>query len=325
MRRGPLWKISLTTTPEAEDAVAEALANLFATTANGHTDVQTGRITVSVFSETKPAPLARLQRAWRDTIGRLNSFGLNTGPARLRVERIRRENWAESWKRHFKPLEVGGALLLKPSWIKRQPKPGQTVVVIDPGLSFGTGQHPTTSFCLRELVRLRKYQHLDGGLPGRRKPAEKSRPLRKLARSFLDIGTGSGILAIAAVKLGYTPVHAFDFDPESVRVARANARANHVERKLRITRNDLTRLPARTTKRYDVVCANLISTLLIAERHRICQRLRLGGSLVVAGILAAEFAAVVGSFAALGLRLIAWKREQEWTSGTFAAPRMDCA
>jgi ribosomal protein L11 methyltransferase len=83
------------------------------------------------------------------------------------------------------------------------------VVILDPGLSFGTGQHPTTSFCLHEIARCRKNGHA--------------------AQSFLDIGTGSGILAIAAAKLGYQPVHAFDFDPESVRVARENARKNRVE------------------------------------------------------------------------------------------------
>jgi ribosomal protein L11 methyltransferase len=135
------------------------------------------------------------------------------------------------------------------------------------------------------------------------------------------VGTGSGILAIAAVKLGYAPVHAFDFDPESVRVARANARVNHVERKLSITRRDLTRLPIAASQRYDLVCANLISTLLIAERKRIVARVKPGGTLVVAGILHSEFGEVRAAFEALGLRLGVSQREQEWTSGTFVFER----
>lgn len=295
----PLWKIFAVTTPEAEEAISESLANLFGSAVNAHVDFRTGKTTVSIFVESRPAAFARIQRDWRLTLAKLKSFGLNTGAAVLRAKPIRRENWAESWKRHFKPLEIGDALLVKPSWIKRKPKSGQAVVVLDPGLSFGTGQHATTSYCLKELVRRRKSG---------------------ASQSFLDIGTGSGILAIAAAKLGYTPIHAFDFDPESVRVARANAKLNRVEAKLRITRGDLTRMPAHPAPRCEVVCANLISTLLIAERRRIVARVKPGGFLVVAGILKIEFHLVQAAFEALGLRLVASKREKEWASGTFLTP-----
>ena len=145
------------------------------------------------------------------------------------------------------------------------------MVVLDPGLSFGTGQHPTTAFCLRQLV-------------ARRRPGE--------AQSCLDIGTGSGILAIAAAKLGYAPVDAFDFDPEAVRIARANARRNGVAARIRFSRQDLTKLPRRSARKYSLVCANLISSLLLAERERILARLQPDGVLVVAGILKEEFAQV---------------------------------
>ena len=131
----------------------------------------------------------------------------------MRLNKVPPEDWAESWKRHFKPIEIGGDLLILPSWSKRKPKTGQAVVVLDPGLSFGTGQHATTSFCLNEIVKLRR--------------SSKASEL-----SLLDGGTGSGILAIAAAKLGYKPVEAFDFDPVSVRVARANATSNGVNRKV---------------------------------------------------------------------------------------------
>jgi ribosomal protein L11 methyltransferase len=203
---------------------------------------------------------------------------------------------SESWKRHFHPLAIGRSLLVKPSWSKTRPAKNQAVVVLDPGLSFGTGQHPTTSFCLRQIVRNRK--------PG-------------AAQSFLDIGTGSGILAIAAAKLGYAPVHAFDFDPKSVRVARENARKNRVENKIRLTRGDVTRLPLRPARQYDLICANLISNLLISERWRIVNRLKPGGTLVLAGILAAEFGEVERAFAGLKLRRVAGRTENEWRSGAF--------
>lgn len=295
MKRNELWKISVVTTAEAEDAVAESLTNLLGNAANTHTDLRTGRITVSTFSETRP--VARISREWKFAVERLKLFGLSPGPAKMRIEKIQRENWAESWKRHFKPLAIGNSLLVKPSWIKQQPKRGQAVVVLDPGLSFGTGQHPTTLFCLRELVRRRR--------PGK-------------AQAFLDIGTGSGILAIAAAKLGYAPVHAFDYDPESVRVARGNAKLNGVEKKLRIARKDLTKLPRKSLRSYDVACANLISTLLMAEAKRIGSHVKSAGHLVVAGILKQEFLEVERAFSALGFKLVARKSGREWTSGTLA-------
>ncbi len=135
--------------------------------------------------------------------------------------------------------------------------------------------------------------------------------------SFLDIGTGSGILAIAAAKLGYAPVHAFDFDPEAVRIARENARKNHVTGKLRITRGDVTKIHARSATKYDLICANLISTLLMAEQRRIIARLKPCGTLVLAGILNQEFLAVQRSYEKAGMRLVASRREKEWRSGAF--------
>ena len=295
-----MWKLSITTTLEAEDAVTELLGSAFAQTATAHTDFTTNRTTVAIYCDVRPAgPSAKISKL-RDGLAQIKRCGLNVGPGRIRAAHFRRENWAESWKRHFKPIEVGDALLIKPSWSKRRPRKRQAVVVLDPGLSFGTGQHPTTAFCLRELTRCR--------LPGQ-------------PQAFLDLGTGSGILAIAAVKLGFSPVHALDFDPESVRVARANARANGVSHQIRITRQDLTKLPLRPPQRYDLICANLISTLLVAERKRIARRLKPGGMLVVAGVLNSEFATVAQACEAIALRLVTSRVEKEWWSGSFVALR----
>jgi len=227
---------------------------------------------------------------------KIASCGLDVGTGRISLRKLPHENWAESWKRHFKPLVIGDALLIKPSWSKRRSPRGQVVVVIDPGLSFGTGQHPTTEFCLGQLV-------------SRRDPARQ--------QAFLDIGTGSGILAIAAAKLGYAPVQAFDCDPRSVQIACANARANRVEGKVRITSADLTKFSHRAARQYDVICANLLANLLVAERDRVLARLKPAGVLVVAGILKREFTEVRRAYEAAGLRLATSKSENEWRSGTF--------
>ncbi len=288
----PLWKVSLHVAAESEDAAAELLASHFGTIASVYADVETRETTASVYV---PGVTAAQRAAVRDGLKLLQDSGLDCGPARLTVKKIRREDWAESWKRHFKPLEVSPRLLIKPSWIKRKPRRGQAVVILDPGLSFGTGQHPTTGFCLAELARLRD---------------DSAR------QSLLDAGCGSGILAIAAAKLGYAPIQAFDFDPEAVRVAKDNARQNEVL--VPIQRRDLTKLPATSAKKFNVVCANLIYDLLIAERDKLLARLAPGGTLVLAGILTEQFPAVERAFAQAGLRLLRSRVEGEWRSGSFA-------
>jgi ribosomal protein L11 methyltransferase len=257
-------------------------------------DARTGKQTVTVYPSSLRAPphqaRAGLSRALRR---------LFPGRSGILIKKLRRENWAESWKRHFKPVEIGRALLIKPGWSRRRARPGQRVVRLDPGLSFGTGHHATTSFCLEQLAACRR--------PG-------------AGQSFLDIGTGSGILAIAAAKLGYSPVRAFDFDPEAIRVSRANARGNRVLDRVRPRRLDLTRLPARSRRRWDVICANLTADLLASQAKKIRARLKPGGQLIVAGILRTEFCQIRDKFETIGLTLAENGVKEEWHSGRFERP-----
>jgi ribosomal protein L11 methyltransferase len=296
MTKEPLWQISVVTTPEAEEAVVELLAKIFHRAAAAYTNEETRIAEVSVYcakrGEWNPAKRAALVAGLKTA----REWGLNIGTGKIHLRRVPREDWSESWKRHFKPIEIGATLLIKPSWIKRAPRKNQAVVILDPGLSFGTGNHPTTEFCLRELAA-----HRRPGAP----------------QSFYDIGTGSGILAIAAAKLGYAPVQAMDFDPEAVRVAKENARQNGVAKLTRISRGDVTRLPLRSGQKHDFICANLISNLLIAEKRRIANRLSAGGRLVLAGILREEFLLVQRTFEKMGLRLAKSRSEGEWRSGAF--------
>ncbi len=316
MKVKALWRVSVATTPEAEDAVAELLGATLCQPVSTWLNLETGTSTVNAYlpqpfmNPTAPASCRRVsslpagrrgsQKQVRkqilDGLYRIKKCGLKTGSGKVTITKLRHEDWAESWKRHFPPIEIGRELLIKPSWCKRRARKNQAVVVLDPGLSFGTGQHPTTAFCLRELVRCGK---------------------NRAGRSFLDMGTGSGILAIAAAKLGYSPVHALDFDPEAVRVARTNAQANGVQGNVRISRQDVAKLPIRPGRQYDLICANLLSTLLIAERQRLVARLKPAGTLVLAGILKPEFSRVRRAFAELGLKLAATETRNEWPSGSF--------
>lgn len=295
--RKPLWKISVSTTSEAEDAIVELLGRLFNSTASAYFDLKKKTCVVSVYSSEKFIE-RDARRIILQELKNIQSFGLNIHPGRVSISKIRREDWAESWKRHFKPVEIGKSLLIKPSWSRKRARKGQAEVILDPGLSFGTGQHPTTLFCLREIARS-KASH--GETP-----------------SFLDIGTGSGILAIAAAKLGFSPVRAFDFDPDAVRIARDNAQKNRVLKYIQLGAGNVCRLKVNSRRRFDFICANLISTLLIEERKKIVAQLKPGGCLVLAGILHSEFAGVQRAYEQCGLKLVSARTEKEWRSGSFS-------
>ena len=244
---------------------------------------------------------------WRTAIGATSDPRVSAERGRSRprpsrplpevsLGRVPQKDWAEAWKRHFHPLEIGSRLLIRPSWSRRRPKKVQAVVVLDPGLSFGTGQHPTTAFCLEQLV-------------ARRRPGQ--------AQSLLDVGTGSGILAIAAAKLGYAPVDALDIEPDAVVTARRNAHRNRVAGRIRFRRQDFRQATARGARSYSVVCANLVSNMLVEERERLRARVEPGGVLVLAGILATEFPLVQKAYEAAAWRLVASRKQNEWRSGAF--------
>ena len=301
MAKGTLWRVSVRTSAEAEEAVTALFGDLFPEPASVYSDAETGRSLVSVFCQKLPKTVTRLRAELRSRLCHVRACGLDTRPGGTTVKRIRYEDWAESWKKHFRPLEVGNELLIKPGWSRRKARKGQALVVLDPGLSFGTGQHPTTSFCLKQLVACRDC--------------------RPQTRSLLDLGTGSGILAIAAAKLGYQPVHALDFDAACVRVAEANAIQNGVQSLVRVSQRDLTRMPRVSRTRYDVICANLTYDLLLKTLRTILARLKPGGKLVLAGILNAQFGTVKEACSAAGLEAIDCVVEKEWQSAVFRRRR----
>ncbi len=299
MRAKPLWEISLTVGGEAEEAAAELMTKVFELPASSYLHAETKLARVAIFFPKKPVLKLATRSELIAGLALLQEYGLEVGKPKISLRKLRSVDWAEAWKRHFKPIAISSALLIKPSWSHRRSKRNQAVVILDPGLSFGTGQHPTTAFCLRQIVKFRPR-------------------LNKDARSFLDVGSGSGILAISAARLGYAPVHAFDFDPMAVRVARENAKRNQVSGKVRIRRRMVENLPFRGGQRYSLVCANLISNLLIAQRQRIINQLAPDGVLVVAGILDLEFSKVRQAFEALGMAMGASVKEKEWRSAGFA-------
>lgn len=285
--------------PEAEEPVAAVLEACLGQPPVVWLDRQRGRCSLKLYRPWDQ-PLSAEERArLRQGLDRLRRERLLPSLPRWWSRRLPGRAWTESWKRHFRPRLFVGRVLVRPSWSRRRPRPGQVEVVLDPGLSFGTGHHPTTAFCLEQLIRA---VDRSGG--------------KRL--SFLDVGTGSGLLAIAAVRLGCGPVEAFDFDPEAVRVAAANARANGVE--LRLRRADARRLSVRPRRRFDLVAANLQADLLLEIPGRLKAQVKPGGRLMVAGILREEFPGIQAAYEAGGWRLVGRRSEKEWTSGVFESP-----
>ena len=288
-----LRQIAITSQPEAEEAVSALLANLFATTPSTTIMRGSSEIVTSVFQPTDDQSAAHLKKRIRTHLEQLEALGVTVGETSIRVRKIRAQDWSESWKRHFRPIEVSPRLLVLPPWSRRKAKRDQATVVLDPGLSFGTGNHPTTLFCLEQIARV----------------AENT-----AVPSLLDVGTGSGILAIAAAKLGYNPISAFDNDLDAVQSAQANAERNGVAEQMTLFESNVAKLSLRPKARFNVVCANLTHDLLKQHARRINGQVSPEGTLCLAGILIEQFDAVVACFGELGWHLESDATQNEWRS-----------
>ena len=239
------------------------------------------------------------EKTLSEQLGDFADFGVVLNDMQLHT--LKKEDWAEVWKLHFKPLVISERLAFAPSWEKFQKGEGQILITLDPGMSFGTGQHATTKFCLTQLDQqiLRLKQEGNTQI------------------SMLDAGSGSGILAIAAKKLGCTTVDAFDIDPDTIVTARENARINGIaDCELSLQTAALTEY--KTERKYDLVAANILSSALMAGRDELLSFCKKGTILILAGILDAEYNTVKNVFESSGrCRQIATTQEKEWRGGAF--------
>jgi ribosomal protein L11 methyltransferase len=199
-------------------------------------------------------------------------------------------DWAEAWKSGYDVLRIGRRLVVKPTWRDYTPEPDDLVITLDPGMAFGSGLHPTTRLCLEALE-------------------DYVRP----SASVLDVGTGSGILAIAAARLGASCVMAFDTDPLAVRVARENVALNQVE--------SVVRVQARTAETsnlqspiWDLIVVNILAETIMDLGPALAANLSPQGILIASGIIAERTDAVLGSFGQNGLALVEQRAEGDWVA-----------
>ena len=222
--------------------------------------------------------------------------------AELSVEDVPEEDWKFAYRRHFKTELVSPRIYTVPEWeaegffASGRMEKGQIAIVSDPGMAFGTGKHETTKACL---------QYIDEVMAALQPP-----------RSFLDMGTGSGILSIAAAKLGCGTVQAFDVDEEAVEAAKENTAKNGVE--IELFRYGLGARTRRELPVADLVVANILGPLLIRFADEIVPTV--GRHLVISGILTEIYSEVLAAYTAHGLREVSRKTIGEWTTGLLVRP-----
>jgi ribosomal protein L11 methyltransferase len=200
---------------------------------------------------------------------------------------IDEENWADSWKAHFHPQRIGRHLVVKPTFLDYQTRPDDIVIEIDPGMAFGTGTHATTRMCLLMLER-----HFKKGM------------------TFLDVGTGSGILMIAAFKLGASTVRGVDNDPVAVEIAGANLALNRVDAsRATVFSADLI---DGVSGPFDMVCANIVAEVVAALIPGIKRLLSPEGRFVCSGIMASKIRLVEDPLRRFGFSIVERLADEEW-------------
>ena len=215
----------------------------------------------------------------------------HVGPVTELVARtVDEDEWQNSWKEHFHVLRVGRRLVVKPTWREYDPRPTDVVIVLDPGMAFGTGHHPTTRSCLEQLERL--------VAPG---------------ASVLDFGCGSGILSIAASKLGASSVLGVEADSSAVRVAKQNARENGVQHNVLVVEGTLPRPEARPGA-FDVAVANISAKVVSEASTELVKAVKPGGVVIASGIILDNKAVVERSMAAAGAALADTIVDGDWVT-----------
>ncbi len=203
------------------------------------------------------------------------------------------EDWSETWKSFFRPFVIGEKIVIKPSWEPYEPKPAQVLIEIDPGRAFGTGKHPSTALCLKILELI-----LSGSA---------GKEVDSIA-SVLDVGTGSGILGIAAARLGARRVLGLDIDPEVLKTAEENLRRNGVEGIMSVSNLSLHRLG----ETYDLVTANLTAPVIQQMAASLSRSVSSHGWLVLSGLLHEEMEEVVKCFQAYYFEPVDTWAMDEW-------------
>jgi ribosomal protein L11 methyltransferase len=286
----PWLEISVEVSPEASEAVAELLGRY----GKGGAVIETfpgnpAKDTPSVTRVKAYLPIrqsGKQEKAIRQGLNRLKS---TYSVSRLKVHALR-TNWTEGWKKGYQPHKIGKWIVITPTWKRYRPEKEEVVILMDPGMAFGTGLHPTTRLC---LMALECYLQ-----PGQR---------------VLDVGTGSGILTIAAVKLGASHVTALDIEETAVGIAKQNVALNKVSNHVEFYTGTLKELMKRIQPTHLIV-VNILAYTIIKMFPELKEKLLPGGYLIGGGILAELAKEFETALKEAGLNLVERLTEEDWTT-----------
>lgn len=311
-----LWRFTVSTTSEASDAVSAVLDDLVvhAIEIEDVRDMQARTSTpfgewLDVASMNIPPEGAFVHayvmadsndemqaHFWQlkieTTLEAVKNSGLTTGSLAITHTFIPEDSYLHAWRDYYHTIEVTDRLAIVPAWEidEWQGKVGQCAIIMEPGLAFGTGTHETTLLCMRALE-----------------------PYVTPHSSVLDVGTGTGVLAIAAAKFGANDVLALDLDPLAVQVARENCKTNHVQEKVTVMPSDLlAAVPSKTT--FDVVTANLLLGIVKKMLPDIASVLKPGGYLIASGIVASQATEAMHAMTEYGFSGVQVWQEHDWVA-----------
>lgn len=210
------------------------------------------------------------------------------GDANIEVVGVCEEDWANSWKAYYKPFKIG-KIVIVPAWEQYEAQDGEIIVTMDPGMAFGTGTHETTRLI---IGLLQKYV--------------------KAGNSLLDVGTGSGILAICGAKLGAGECYAYDIDPMSVRVANENIKDSGLEGRIVCAQSDLLKQAYKMAGGYNIVCANIVADIIIRMTPDVADFMNEKTVLLASGIISERCDDVVSCFEANGFKIVEKAEDNGW-------------
>ncbi|EGT3916703.1 50S ribosomal protein L11 methyltransferase [Clostridioides difficile] len=218
----------------------------------------------------------------------LKDFGIDIGEGSVSLDQVNEADWANAWKAYYKPTKVGQRVVVKPTWEDYAMQEGDLIIELDPGMAFGTGTHETTSMCIRELE---KYVNKDS--------------------KVFDIGCGSGILAIAAAKLGAKEVVAVDLDEVAVKVAKENVLENKVEKSVSVMHGNLTDV---IKDKADVIVANIIADIIKILAKDVQNFVKEDAIFISSGIILDKVEEVKESLIENGFEIVEVQKLGEWSA-----------
>ncbi len=276
-------RITVTTSDDASEAVANYLFEMDAFGVELK-DAANSTISLIAYYPLDDRVNTRVKKL-KDFLSKLPTWGIQAHPAKIDLKRVESEEWTEAWKSSFPPQRIGKRLLIAPTWHDISPDTTDILIRLDPGMAFGTGYHPTTRLCLEMLEQtIKPDQHL------------------------ADIGTGSGILAIAAIKLGAKHVDAIELDPTAIPVAEKNFAINGVTEQISLYQGDGIKV---VQDKYHLIVGNILTKAILPIIPYCSSRLHPEGQIIFSGILESELKQVQEVLEEYGLQCLLVTREAE--------------